>query len=97
MLIATGNTRATYNRGTDMHTVGCNFEKPPIEVEHATLTCCGRPNQWKSDCPVCQKGVLLVGRDAETYVLEAEDICRFCGQRFIYTDIEDMRRKDGMK
>ena len=76
--------------------LGINFQNPPIEVSHFTLDGAGRPNQWKSECPVCGTGLLLVNRNSETLAIESYDCCTFCGQHFLYTDVEDMQRKDGI-
>ena len=47
---------------------------------------------FKSVCPECQDGILLVQRNLETLELEGIDNCIHCGQTFVYVDIEDMRR-----
>lgn len=72
-----------------------NLHKEAIKVRHSELERSGEVSAFRSKCPVCKKGVLLVGRDQKTLQLRAEDICVHCGQRFIYTDIEEMRRAEG--
>jgi hypothetical protein len=57
-----------------------------IEVRHADLTKLSDESDFKVDCPVCVRGVLLVRRNPETFNLMAQDNCCFCGQRFRYTD-----------
>jgi len=46
----------------------------------------------KAHCPVCEEGVLLMHRHEETGELIAYDVCAWCGQRFEYTDIDEVRR-----
>ncbi len=48
----------------------------------------------KRDCPFCENGLFLVGRDRGTLELEEIDGCISCGQRIAYLDIEKMRERD---
>lgn len=74
---------------------GSNIGKPIMQVNHFELNPLDdRPNRWMSECPLCG-GVLTVTRDSKTYEIQPYDLCRLCGQRFEYLDVEDMRRKDG--
>jgi len=50
---------------------------------------------YRSKCPVCDKGVLLVRRSTTNMVLEPADNCLFCEQPFVYDDIESLRTSDG--
>ena len=68
-----------------------NFNKPPIKVKHGDLKRVG-DSRYKSECPKCEDGILLVARNPKTLQLEAGDHCMLCGQAFIYTDITKMRR-----
>ena len=77
---------------TDEELVGINKDAPAIMVPHSTLTRASEESVFRSDCPVCKKGVLLVGRDQETFELLEQDRCILCGQVVVYTDIEEMRR-----
>jgi hypothetical protein len=43
---------------------------------------------------VCPEGILLVGRDPKSLVLKAADRCLSCGQRFEYSDIEELRARE---
>jgi hypothetical protein len=70
-----------------------NLSTPPVHVRHSELE---RTDSsiYRSFCPVCKGGLLLVRRDPETIELMAEDNCIGCGQAFIYDDIEEMRKID---
>ena len=70
-------------------------EKKPIKVKHAELDRANDESVFKSICPVCKEGVLLVSRNRTTYKLVEEDYCILCGQQFIYTDIDELRKKAG--
>jgi len=66
-----------------------NIKKPIKKVKHQDLTRFNPENSiFKSICPVCKKGILLVGRDQMTFDILTNDVCVLCGQRFIYIDIE---------
>lgn len=73
----------------------CNIFMKPIEVKHANLERVSDNSIFRSICPVCAEGTLLVGRDQTTFKLVAEDNCILCGQHFIYTDINELRKKGG--
>jgi hypothetical protein len=68
-----------------------NIDKEPIKVKHSSLTRFG-DSLFKSECPACEKGLLLVNRDMETLQVIATDRCIMCGQMFIYEDIDIMRQ-----
>ena len=70
---------------------GCNMDKPIVEVKWSELELV-QSGQYKSECPVCKKGMLLIGRDKETFELQELDMCILCGQKFRYLDIEDLRK-----
>lgn len=64
-----------------------NLNKTLIRVAHDEL------ERWddgayKSKCPACEEGLLLVRRDHKTLELERLDQCVSCGQQFYYTDSE---------
>ena len=67
-----------------------NVNKPPMHVRHCELERYSEDSYYKSNCPACE-GILLVGRDQETFQLSATDRCVLCGQRYIYDDIELLR------
>ena len=49
---------------------------------------------YRKDCPFCEAGIFLVGRNIHTLHLEEFDNCISCGQRVKYLDIEKMRNMD---
>ena len=71
-----------------------NIDKDSIEVEHKNLIRFNDDSMFRSNCPVCEDGILLVRRDNETFKLLAEDRCIACGQRVIYTDIDELQKGD---
>lgn len=68
---------------------GENINKPIIKVKHAELTRTG-DSAFRSECPTCKEGVLLVMRNQETFELEKLDRCMLCGQQFEYTDLDSI-------
>lgn len=68
-----------------------NMNAEPIHVNHADLTRCSYGSVYKSKCPVCENGILLVHREGETLELSDTDRCLLCGQLVIYDDIKAMR------
>lgn len=74
----------------DRAAIGKNVAEPVIHVRHADLDRTGE-SVFRSKCPKCRRGVLLVRRHEETFEIIAEDNCIFCGQRFVYEDIERLR------
>lgn len=74
---------------------GCNITREPLVVEHFLLTPASEaPNRFASQCPMCKEGILPVRRDRITLKIKRFDCCLLCGQRVIYLDVEDLRRKD---
>lgn len=68
---------------------GVNIHKPTMEVWHSELTR-SDASDYRSVCPVCEHGALLVQRDINTMQLMARDMCILCGQRFTYLDIGEV-------
>jgi hypothetical protein len=68
-----------------------NVNKPPIRVRHADLVRSIPGSLYRSVCPACPAGALLVRRNPKTFALEAVDRCVACAQAFIYTDIDQLR------
>jgi hypothetical protein len=66
--------------------VGCNVKKPILEVRHADLTRYSSESDFKSDCPACGEGILLVSRLIGKFLLSRYERCTLCGQAFWYTD-----------
>ena len=71
-----------------------NLNEPIIEIKHADLERYG-DYMYRSVCPKCG-GLLLVGRDSDTFVLQEYDRCVLCGQQYRYLDITEMRKKEGL-
>lgn len=71
-----------------------NADKETIAVYWSQLKPSTDEQSYKRDCPFCEAGLLLVGRDRETMELEEHDGCIGCGQRVRYLDIEKMRKRD---
>lgn len=75
----------------------CNYHKPELVVKHANLIRCDASNNYyKSNCPVCGDGILLVQRNQTTFILMEKDICILCGQHFRYSDIAEMQDREMM-
>ena len=64
-----------------------NHNLPPIEVRHKNLKRISEDSEFKSECPFCKTGLLLVSRNMNDFSLETEDGCTFCGKRVKYIDI----------
>ena len=67
---------------------GINFFQEPIHVNHADLERMG-DSIFKSVCPKCKDGVLLVNRDQRTLGIVKKDRCILCAQSFIYDDFKE--------
>lgn len=76
---------------------GYNIYNEPVTVKHAELERASDESMFRSICPTCKKGYLMVRRHSKTFKLEAHDNCILCGQHFIYSDIEELRNKAGEK
>jgi len=68
---------------------GINLQKPPIRVKHSELKREG-DSAFKSVCPACDDGMLLMRRDQHTFKLLNDDICILCGQHFIYEEMPNL-------
>ena len=73
---------------------GINIKEPVIEVYHKDLERYGE-SLFRSVCPKCEEGLLLVGRDLKTFVLQEYDHCVLCGQQYKYLDIQKLRKAEG--
>ena len=71
-----------------------NVDAAVLEVHHAELERYSDKSAYRSRCPVCPKGVLLVGRDPVTLELLEYDRCITCGQQIRYLDIEVLRQRE---
>jgi hypothetical protein len=72
---------------------GSNQDRPCLPVKHANLERYG-DSAYRSVCPVCKIGVLLVMRHPITLTLLEKDRCTHCCQLFEYLDIRDLRRQE---
>jgi hypothetical protein len=66
-----------------------NCEKKPLKIRHQTLQRCSEESPYKSWCPVCGNGVLLMQREQKDFTLIPQDNCIRCGRRFLYTDLKE--------
>ncbi len=73
--------------------VGGNYQVPVLEVIHKDLKKID-DSIYRSECPTCKIGILLMNRDQKTMTLLAEDLCSLCGQHFKYLDIEELRKME---
>ena len=67
-----------------------NLNAEPIKVKHSVLQRFSDDSAYKSICPVCKKGLLLVIRDSNTLKIMEKDRCILCGQMVIYEDVLTM-------
>ena len=65
---------------------GERVEAPPLAVGHAKLERLSQESAFKSVCPVCKEGALLVARDPTSFSLINLDRCTYCAQQYLYTD-----------
>jgi predicted RNA-binding Zn-ribbon protein involved in translation (DUF1610 family) len=63
-----------------------NSHKKPLRLSHTTLKRASEDSAFRSKCPACLDGVLLVMRDSKSHALINVDTCTSCGQRIIYKD-----------
>ncbi|MBA7647726.1 hypothetical protein ES703_55505 [subsurface metagenome] len=67
-----------------------NIDKPVIKVRHSDLERIFG-SRYRSSCPICDEGILLVERHPETLEIEPMDNCITCGQRFEYIDYKTLK------
>lgn len=67
---------------------GVNIPNPVKDVEWASLE--HEDGKYRSTCPECKVGLLLIYRDPNTMELLELDRCILCGQQFRYTDIDKL-------
>jgi len=72
---------------------GINLMEKLIFVKHSDLERLSEDSVFKSVCPKCKEGTLLVSREADGRIRK-HDICVLCGQHFIYTDFKTIGRKN---
>lgn len=72
---------------------GKNSGNPPIVIKHSELEREDGESAYKSKCPACDRGILLVRRSQNPpFELLEHDRCIACAQSVVYSDIEDMRK-----
>lgn len=76
--------------------LGTNIDQPVLHVNHKDLKLATPESSiYKALCPVCDVGWLLVARNPKPpHEIMPGDNCSYCGQRFIYRDIDDLRKGD---
>lgn len=68
-----------------------NAKEPVVNVFHSELQRYSDDSVYKSTCPFCKDGLLLVGRDQATFQLSEYDHCVVCAQTVRYMDIRELR------
>jgi len=63
-----------------------------IDVYHSKLKRLDN-SSYKSECPFCEDGLFLLGRNMETNELDEFDICISCGKMIVYKDINDIKKR----
>jgi len=66
-----------------------NYSNPVVKVVHRNLQRADENSPFRSLCPFCFNGILLVGRDDKDFKLKAQDRCVLCGQAVEYIDMQD--------
>ena len=79
----------------DEELAGININEPVLEIHHSELERFSKTSIYKSVCPVCEQGLLLIYRNQKTLKLEEYDRCVLCGQLIRYLDIELLRKREG--
>lgn len=69
-----------------MSEVPANITQPALHVLHAELPRVQEDSAYKSECPACQSGWLLLRREQGTWHLLRDDRCVSCGQAVVYQD-----------
>lgn len=70
-----------------------NLKNPIKKINFYDLTHFG--GSFKSECPECGEGLLLVARDLESGELLPQDRCTLCAQAFEYADFKEMKKFGG--
>ena len=75
--------------GATRPATGENINKKAVRVRHALLQRVNdEESPFRSWCPVCDRGILLVGRTPSFKALTRVDRCTLCGQVVLYEDDE---------
>jgi len=67
---------------------GENYRRPPVSVRWSELERAGEESAFRSECPVCDQGLLLIKRTPDHEHFSCYDNCTSCGQVFVYEDEE---------
>jgi uncharacterized protein with PIN domain len=65
---------------------GANVHEPALRVSWASLERASEESAFRSRCPKCVGGLLMVYRHPDTFGLTRHDRCIRCGQLVHYTD-----------
>ena len=65
---------------------GVNFRNTLVRVLHSELERYSEESPYRSRCPVCKTGILMVSRHPQSFQLSPFDRCTFCAQGVIYED-----------
>lgn len=79
------------------------FDFKPLNIEgerrfvyHKNLARFSEDSPYKSKCPFCENGILIIYRESVSpFRLRSVDYCISCGQEVEYLDIEDLRKQEG--
>lgn len=63
-----------------------NWKLEPLRVRHQDLERVD-DSEFRSRCPHCKEGTLMVERNPKNFWLRNQDYCLSCGRRYFYTDI----------
>lgn len=80
-------------RTADQEIVASNVGKAVIKVNHQDLQRADSESLYRSFCPKCRKGLLMVRRDLKSGELLEDDYCLLCGQHFFYKDFAKLKKK----
>jgi len=64
-------------------------------VKHIKKTDLDNLSGCKANCPECKEGMLLMRRDKNLKLMNS-DYCVLCGQQFIYDDLEEWKKHNGI-
>ncbi len=65
---------------------GHRLRHKPRHILHSSLQRSSEDSAYRSVCPLCKVGLLMVGRNQETLALVRLDRCTYCAQHFFYDD-----------
>lgn len=74
--------------------MGSNICKPLIKVKHRYLLRSNEESIYRSICPICELGALLIRRESVGGALSKTDTCILCAQQFEYVDLDEIESQD---